>query len=150
VTARVAVRVAAALSVVAILFAGGLLGLRVLPVAITSVQTAAIADGPALKVTIGAGTRLRVATTTQLGGAPRYEFTTASVVVPPAPAVRFSELDARCPEPAWPWSLAATCRADLLVVVDPDRPVRIEFTPDSRGQVWEDDVDVQDLRPAGG
>nr|WP_300142850.1 hypothetical protein [Propionicimonas sp.] len=147
---RVAVRAAAAASVLAVLFAGGLLGLRLLPVAVAAVHTGELPDGPALKVSIGTGVRLRVATTAGAGGSPRYEFATTGVVVPPAPTTRFSELVAACPEPSWPWSVAPSCRADLLVVVDAGRPVRIEFGPDSRGQVWDDDVDVQDLRPAGG
>ncbi len=108
-----------------VVFAGALSGIALLPVTVTHHSQGAIPDGMALRIDLGPGVQLRVATTATLGGAPRYQSSVTAVYPSAEPVLSGRTVSARCDLPGWLSALGRSCSAELLVVVDQGRPVRL-------------------------
>jgi len=102
-------------------------GVAVLPLAARHHQEGAIPDGMALRINLGTAVQARVATTATLGGSPRYVYTVTTVAEPTRSPLVGRVLTGDCEVPAGASALGQSCSGELLVVVDPGRPIRLYY-----------------------
>jgi hypothetical protein len=140
-------RIAAGIALAFVLALGGLAGFAVLPVATVHVQTGSIPNGMALRIDVRRGVHLRVATTAEAGGKPRFEYRMTSLAEPFPDPLELDDLSPRCVSFPWAKALGQGCQADLFVVVKAQRPVRIYcegknfIPPEVGGDVFVEDDD---------
>lgn len=134
----------AAIGLLLVLALGVASGVAVLPLAARHHQEGAIPGGMALRINLGSGVQARVGTTQTLGGSPRYEYTVTTVAQPDRSPLEGRILTGDCEVPVWVSALGQSCSGDLLVVVDPGRPIRLYYGKDGIEPDIDPDVFVEE------